>query len=578
MLKVGNCKFDVWCLWFIVCGLYLGKAQAQDMGEKHCRVYYPKTQLEQANAESVKRFVVQFLPHTANHNSGVLWKYQTESPGGFHYAFVQTFCGIEVYQSEIKINVDRKGVVRSVLDNSYHTNNWRPISELHSPDVVVALRKGEEQPLLCQKVVVGHAELIYYGDELIHQQDLRSFATDSLVSGKIFNPDPLTTAQQTYGGIFKDNGDANAPWLDNVQQTVNFRTAFNGGFFSLANDYITIMDFDTPQIIPVTTTVPFFNYNRSQSGFEDVNAFYHLNTYRQHLNLLGFNLAENILWVDPHAVSGADNSYFSYSTTPPRIYFGIGGVDDAEDADVIIHEYGHFLSYNAAPQTNFGNQRNALDEGLGDYMAASYSKAINTFGSTNIFNWDGHNEFWNGRVVNTQKKYPTDITTSIYRNGEMWSTALMNIHDEIGRAATDSLIFQTHYGYSMNMNMDDAAYLMIEADTMLTGGKYFCSIFKHLYAQGFLPFFANNPCGISSISDAYEQLAVFSSNAQSFTLRANTSLAHVRIFTIAGKLAEQISIAQNEFTYTTPQLAPGVYIVQALAGNRQQSFRWIKTE
>lgn len=578
MVNIRYHKVGVLCVWFLAGGLFLSKAMAQDLAEKHCRTYYPKTQLAQVNAESVKRFAAQFLPHVTNSNSDVLQKRQTESPGGFHFALVQTFCGVEVYQSEIKINVDRKGVVRSVLDNSYNTNHWTPISGQLLPDAVIAFRKGEEQPLLCKKVVVGHAERIYFGDELIQQQDLRSFAADSLVSGKIFNPDPLTTAQKLYGGSFKDNNDANATWLDNAQQTVTFRTAFSGGVFSLANDYLVIMDFDTPQITPVTSTVPFFNYNRSQSGFEDVNTFYHLNNYRQHLSSLGFNIADNILWVDPHAVSGADNSYFSYSTTPPRIYYGTGGVDDAEDADVIIHEYGHFLSYNAAPQTNFGNQRNALDEGLGDYMAASYSKAVSAFGSTDIFNWDGHNEFWTGRVVNTQKIYPVDITTSIYRNGEMWSTALMNLHDEIGRAATDSLIFETHYGYTANMNMDDAAYLLIEADTTLTGGIYFCPIFKHMYAQGFLPFFANNLCGISGMAEQEYKLAQFVATTQSFHIVTELPDYQLQIFSIDGKLVEQIMVQQSLFNYSASHFPVGMYVVHLKAGTHQQTFRFVKTE
>src|SRR5690606_4713427 len=138
----------------------------------------------------------------------------------------------------------------------------------------------------------------------------------------------------------------------------------------------------------------------------------------------------------------ADNSIFYPAPSPKRIAFGIGGVDDAEDADVCIHEYAHFVSETASPGSNIGSQRNALDEGFGDYLAASYSTSINTFNRQWVYNWDGHNEFWNGRSVNSSKVYPHDTVSSIYRNGEMWSSALMKIYDEIGRAATDSLILQ----------------------------------------------------------------------------------------------------------------------------------------
>jgi hypothetical protein len=85
--------------------------------------------------------------------------------------------------------------------------------------------------------------------------------------------------------------------------------------------------------------------------------------------------------IDPHGTS-ADNSFFSY---PNFIYYGTGGVDDAEDADVITHEYSHFLSRNAAPNTNVGMERQGLDEGLGDYVAASYFKPISTHLKKNGF-------------------------------------------------------------------------------------------------------------------------------------------------------------------------------------------------
>lgn len=44
---------------------------------------------------------------------------------------------------------------------------------------------------------------------------------------------------------------------------------------------------------------------------------------------------------DPHANNGGDNSY--YDSLTQQLAFGEGGVDDAEDADVVIHELTHGL-------------------------------------------------------------------------------------------------------------------------------------------------------------------------------------------------------------------------------------------
>ena len=83
-----------------------------------------------------------------------------------------------------------------------------------------------------------------------------------------------------------------------------------------------------------------------------------------------------------------DNSYFSPMTRSMTL--GTGGVDDGEDADVIVHEYGHSLQDQAVH--NFGVSRGgaAVGEGFGDYLAASMS-ALTTGGSpfdACIFDWD----------------------------------------------------------------------------------------------------------------------------------------------------------------------------------------------
>ena len=91
-----------------------------------------------------------------------------------------------------------------------------------------------------------------------------------------------------------------------------------------------------------------------------------------------------------------DNSF--YSPSDRKIRFGKGGVDDAEDGDVIVHEYGH--SIQDAQDRGFGNcncfQSGALGEGFGDFESA-----VNTAISPNvpssylgtaaycIFDWDG---------------------------------------------------------------------------------------------------------------------------------------------------------------------------------------------
>ena len=56
------------------------------------------------------------------------------------------------------------------------------------------------------------------------------------------------------------------------------------------------------------------------------------------------------------------------------ILFGLGGVDDAEDGEIIVHEYGHAIQDNQVPGFGETPQGGAMGEGFSDYLAAAMSK------------------------------------------------------------------------------------------------------------------------------------------------------------------------------------------------------------
>src|SRR5439155_22663863 len=77
-------------------------------------------------------------------------------------------------------------------------------------------------------------------------------------------------------------------------------------------------------------------------------AYYHLTRAQQYIHSLGFsnsNHPKNGIDDRPQVAVAdafqADNSFYSPFTR--QIKYGSGGVDDAEDADVILHEYGHAM-------------------------------------------------------------------------------------------------------------------------------------------------------------------------------------------------------------------------------------------
>lgn len=162
-------------------------------------------------------------------------------------------------------------------------------------------------------------------------------------TGLVFNPDPLSFAQVAYASAYSDNNNASNASLNAARVSVVLpEIEFANNVYKLKGSYVEIKSLEAPSTGLFTQASNNFNFTRTQLGFEAVNAYYHLDNSLRYINeTLGIvcrplNHA-GILWYDPHAVNGDDNSFYSDG----ELHFGQGGVDDAEDADVILHELGH---------------------------------------------------------------------------------------------------------------------------------------------------------------------------------------------------------------------------------------------
>ena len=77
-------------------------------------------------------------------------------------------------------------------------------------------------------------------------------------------------------------------------------------------------------------------------------AYYWVTQAQHYIQSLGFGVTRRPINNEPQAVRinqwGVDNSF---ATDHPKdeLRFGKGGVDDAEDAEVILHEYGHAIHF-----------------------------------------------------------------------------------------------------------------------------------------------------------------------------------------------------------------------------------------
>ena len=136
--------------------------------------------------------------------------------------------------------------------------------------------------------------------------------------------------------------------------------------------------------------------------------------------------------MDSDGLSGADNSHYVPSFN--RLAFGHGCVDDNEDVDVILHEYGHALTHGINSSWG-GGDSGAIGEGFGDYWAETYSFTTAngaSFQPDKVFDWDGIADCWPGRRLNvTGVQYDPNRTYGAHQSigsdvqsDELWSTPI----------------------------------------------------------------------------------------------------------------------------------------------------------
>lgn len=289
-------------------------------------------------------------------------------------------------------------------------------------------------------------------------------------NGMIFDPDPLSSNQVSYGGGYVDNNDANSPELNNARVSVTLNDiTLSGSTYSLVGPRAEIVDFDAPSTGLFTQNSPNFNFTRQDQGFEPVNCYYHIDYMMDYINnTLGCNVVpyqyNGGVRFDPHGSNGADNSY--YTSAGGRLSFGEGCVDDGEDSDVIHHELGHGLHDWV---TSGGlSQVDGLSEGCGDYVAQSYNRGLGYWNSTDaaynwVFNWDGHNACWNGRITNYTAAYPGGLVGQIHTDGQIWASCLMTVWDQIGQQRMDKIFYEGLGMTNGTSSQNDAANAVYQA-------------------------------------------------------------------------------------------------------------------
>ncbi len=215
-----------------------------------------------------------------------------------------------------------------------------------------------------------------------------------------------------------------------------------------------------------------FSSYRDRQVFEEALAYYHVDTLQRRLQSLGLNarreqqkLDVNDLLFDQYEYANA--SYNQFTNT---MIFGTLGVDFAEDADVVLHEYAHSLHDNVQGGIG-GGENGAVSEGFGDFFACQQTEdaLLGEWVATSLGGWSGYPAV---RRCDEMKRFPADLVNEVHADGEIWSGALWEAHLMIG---ADAVLQDAIEGLSlgtMNSGMQECARNFFLADRLLFGGAH----------------------------------------------------------------------------------------------------------
>ncbi|MFE4722809.1 M4 family metallopeptidase [Streptomyces sp. NPDC056728] len=222
-------------------------------------------------------------------------------------------------------------------------------------------------------------------------------------------------------------------------------------------------------------------YDRQDDQFEQVMAYFWVNEAQEYLQSLGFgselpgaNDRAQPVRIDQW---GADNSFFSDKKA--EIRFGKGGVDDAEDAEVIVHEYGHAVHNAQVPGFGTSEEAGAIGEAWGDYLAASVGAYADAeYGWPHktdlacLADWDSVSYTATAphclRRLDTGKTY-ADKVGEVHADGEIWSQALFDIRGALGARTADRVIVDAQFGFAPDTSFKDAALTTVATAQKMYG-------------------------------------------------------------------------------------------------------------
>ncbi|WP_245577103.1 M36 family metallopeptidase [Paractinoplanes globisporus] len=302
-------------------------------------------------------------------------------------------------------------------------------------------------------------------------------------TGRVFDPNPVVRLQDE---SLTDNDNADGPQFRRAYRIVRL-TQLDRGKSTLQGAYANNISENQ-----VSSKHRVFLFNRSQDGFEQVMAYYSITGAQEYIHRLGFRHVNNEPQ-DFNTVGFTDDNSF-YDPSVDAITFGTGGVDDAEDNEVIWHEYGHAIQDDQVPDFGEGEEAGAIGEGFGDYWAVTMSQATSPNTKVTpwacVMDWDSTSYTTDEphclRRTDGPKVYPGDLDGEVHDDGEIWSHALWDVNRALGRTTANRVILESQFFFNPVITMPQAAQRTVTTALVLYGPRAAAKTRAAFHARGIL--------------------------------------------------------------------------------------------
>ena len=311
-------------------------------------------------------------------------------------------------------------------------------------------------------------------------------------TAQIFMVNPV---QSSGDQSLSDDNDADSPALAAQYTTAQLRNLDGSG--TLSGDWVHVK---SSTGAPASSASNTFLYTRDQDQFEQVMGYFWVNEAQEYLQSLGFRPGGPLRPILARSYEvrinqyGGDNSFMS----PEKDYlrFGKGGVDDAEDAEVIMHEYGHAIHNDQVPGFGSTVDAGSIGESFGDYFGVStglqaaqrYSWPVRAEQACPM-DWDATSYTSAPHCI---RRFDTGLTVDdrigeVHYDGQIWSQALWEIRQGyagLGKSARawDTTLIQSQFDYVPDTSFQAAAKATYDEALARDGAKA-ATIVKDAFAR-----------------------------------------------------------------------------------------------